>query len=71
MTVPDSGTPIPNPGSPEAVSQGCTCPVVDNGRGKGAREDERGKPLYWIVADCPLHAIPMLDRLLEAVVGDA
>jgi hypothetical protein len=45
--------------------------VLDNGRGSGARADENGKPLFWITAGCPLHSIPMLDRLLEAVVGDA
>jgi len=25
----------PNPGSPEAIKKGCTCPVLDNGHGKG------------------------------------
>lgn len=70
MSAPKSGMGVPNPGSDAAIDQGCTCPVVDNGHGRGAREDEHGKPLFWIAADCPLHAVPMLDRLLEAVVGD-
>jgi hypothetical protein len=26
---------IPNPGSPEAVKQGCTCARMDNANGKG------------------------------------
>ena len=26
---------IPNPGSDEAISAGCTCPVYDNARGRG------------------------------------
>lgn len=32
---------IPNPGSNEAIDLGCTCPVLDNCRGKGVR----GQPL--------------------------
>lgn len=47
----------PNPGSPEARQQGCTCPVIDNGHGRGSgRTDEQGKPLFWIAEGCPLHA---------------
>ena len=40
---------VPTPGSPEAVAQGCTCPVMDNGHGAG-----RGG-LFWTSGDCPLH----------------
>lgn len=29
---------IPKPGSPEAVAQGCTCPIYDNNRGVGTAE---------------------------------
>lgn len=25
----------PNPGSDEAIASGCTCPVIDNGHGRG------------------------------------
>jgi hypothetical protein len=46
----------PNPGSPAAVAAGCTCPVMDNARGKGARFNEAGEPLFWVTQGCPLHA---------------
>ena len=49
----------PNPGSEEALSQGCLCPVLDNGHGKGAWGgavlDDDGNPTFWINASCPLH----------------
>lgn len=58
----------PKPGSDDAVAQGCTCGVVDNGHGEGCwRFDENGKPLFWCDADCPLHGNAMVSRLLEAV----
>jgi hypothetical protein len=40
----------PNPGSDEAVNQGCTCPVLDNGRGLGLPGGN-----FWFSEDCPLH----------------
>jgi len=47
----------PPPGSREAVAQGCTCPVLDNGYGAGSgRYNEAGQPLYWICSLCPLHS---------------
>ena len=48
----------PPPGSPAAVAQGCTCPVLDNGHGKGymgGAKDKDGQTLYVIRAGCPLH----------------
>lgn len=49
----------PPPGSREAVDQGCTCPVLDNGYGRGSgRVDEAGQPLYWKSEGCPLHTPP-------------
>lgn len=42
----------PNPGSNEAIKLGCTCPVLDNGHGKGAWDSKS----FWISEDCPLHA---------------
>lgn len=44
---------IPNPGSNDALDKGCTCPVLDNGHGKGRVID--GKIQFWINWDCPLH----------------
>lgn len=44
----------PKPGSPEAIKQGCTCPVLDNGYGKGIY-GEGEKFGWWVSQDCPLH----------------
>lgn len=41
----------PNPGSDAARLYGCTCPVLDNGHGKGAGP-------FWITEGCPVHAAP-------------
>ena len=46
------GEMTPNPGSPEAVEQGCTCPILDNGHGDEYLGQTRG---FWITEDCPLH----------------
>ena len=46
---------IPTPGSDEAIKQGCICPVIDNGHGRGAFIDEKGEPQFWIREDCSLH----------------
>jgi hypothetical protein len=42
----------PNPGSSEAIKQGCECPVMDNWRGS----DELGRVRGFVVREgCPLH----------------
>ena len=49
---------VPNPGSDEAVTQGCSCAVLDNAHGHGAwgtffhPDDEK---LFWITEGCHLH----------------
>ena len=43
----------PNPGSDEAIKQGCQCPVMDNHYGKGF--EWKGKTQFWINGNCPLH----------------
>lgn len=44
------------PGDPQAVSDGCTCPVTDNANGKGCGYvDSEGWPLYVFDLECPLH----------------
>ena len=51
----------PNPGSQEAVDQGCTCPRIDNAWGRGVpwpREDGKDPekyPSFWETEDCPVH----------------
>jgi hypothetical protein len=47
-----------NPGSDEAIEQGCTCPVLDNAHGRGylgGMRSPEGNPLFVMSADCPLH----------------
>ena len=44
----------PKPGSNEAIEQGCVCPVIDNGHGKGHLGDGE-KYGWWISGYCPLH----------------
>ena len=46
---------IPNPGSDEAIEQGCTCPVMDNAHGAGFPWGEDSEICFWTTADCPLH----------------
>lgn len=44
----------PKPGSMKAVGQGCTCPIIDNGHGRGIYGD--GKKYGWVMNEtCPLH----------------
>jgi hypothetical protein len=42
----------PNPGSPEAVSKGCRCPVLDNANGRGYMGVEG---IFVYTSCCPLH----------------
>lgn len=43
---------VPNPGSDDALDAGCTCPVLDNGHGRGHHGIE-GR--FVIRGGCPLH----------------
>ena len=43
----------PNPGSKEAIEQGCTCPRMDNNNGAGVLFN--GEIVFWYHATCPLH----------------
>ena len=52
----------PTPGSDEAVAQGCTCPVLDNGRGRGAYQ-VGGEWQFWVSTGCPLHYLPAREKL--------
>lgn len=47
-----------NPGSPEAVAAGCSCPGDDNEHGAGAYIVD-GKPVYYMSSGCPIHG-PLL-----------
>lgn len=46
--------PLPDPGSDEAMAQGCRCAVLDNahGLGRGCDGEQFG---WWVTEGCPLH----------------
>lgn len=53
---------IPNPGSGEAIEQGCLCPVLDNAHGlgyMGGAKSSSGEPLFVMNMECPLHGVPI------------
>ncbi len=44
------------PGHPQAVADGCSCPVMDNANGNGCGYvDAAGNPLYVLDMECRLH----------------
>ncbi|MCP3686208.1 MAG: hypothetical protein GY861_26475 [bacterium] len=43
----------PNPGTQEAIDQGCTCPVMDNHHGAGIPMG--GETVFWHTKGCPIH----------------
>ncbi len=45
----------PNPGSPEAVEQGCECPRSDNHHGEGFPYPGIENNVFWINEECPVH----------------
>ena len=61
----------PNPGSKEAVKQGCTCAIWDNsyGKGIGGNGELNG---WWINGACPLHGQQELlaEKAAEKAVDD-
>lgn len=60
---------IAPPGSPEAVKLGCTCPILDNAHGRGARATIG--TLYWISADCPIHReVEVITAWSEYLTGE-
>lgn len=48
----------PNPGSDDAFEQGCICPVLDNGHGRGYMGQEG---VFATALGCPLHDLPEED----------
>lgn len=48
-----SRDPAPNPGSPEATDNGCTCAVIDNHYGRGIVIN--GETVFWFSESCPMH----------------
>jgi hypothetical protein len=49
------------PGSLEAISAGCSCPVMDNAYGHGRGVDsETQKPIFVYSELCPIHGAEAL-----------
>ena len=57
--TPDPVPRTPNPGSDEALSQGCLCAVLDNCHGKVAPYPPDG---WYITMGCPVHAPNSAER---------
>src|ERR1700746_2421498 len=51
------------PGRPEAIAQGCTCPPQT---GPGAVRGSDGTPGFVCEKDCPIHRIEWVKRALAA-----
>jgi hypothetical protein len=47
------------PGSPEAVAAGCSCPVFDNGHGRGYMGQ---KNVFSINVECIIHSISLAKK---------
>jgi hypothetical protein len=43
----------PDPGSHQAIMDGCTCPVQMNNFGLGT--EESGELVFFVDAECPMH----------------
>ena len=48
---------VPNPGSDEAIRQGCLCPAMDNHYGAGTPNGH-----FWVSADCPIHGLAAQEK---------
>lgn len=53
MALSEATNAVPNPGSDEALMRDCTCPVIENGHGKGAWGGMDG--IFCYTSCCPLH----------------
>jgi hypothetical protein len=51
--VPIRKSKIPNPGSKAAIKKGCTCPIIDNGHGRGWGYEE--EKVFIMNKGCPVH----------------
>lgn len=59
-------TETPNPGSDEAIEQGCSCPRMDNARGAGVKLAD-GTIAFWQQDGCPIHRNATWEALKKAV----
>jgi hypothetical protein len=51
----------PNPGTEEAIQQGCTCPVMDNHYGQG-RPNGQGGVEFWYNENCLIHGFKNIEN---------
>lgn len=57
---------FPSPGSPKAISQGCTCPPIPNMNGVGHFQLSAGsQTVFFLNDDCPVHWIKESTRNSE------
>jgi hypothetical protein len=54
-----------NPGAPQAVQRGCTCPVAENNFDRGRSKDGVIQPDFATDPECPLHGIDVLLKMLK------
>jgi hypothetical protein len=50
-----NGKEVCNPGSDEAQTEGCRCPIVDNHYGDGMYKDKDGVAIFVVNMACPIH----------------
>lgn len=58
---------VPDPGTAKAIALGCSCPIIDNGYGKGwmgGVKDENGDPVFVYTVGCKLHCHEISRRSL-------
>lgn len=70
----DTGMVEPTPGSDTAIKAGCTCPVLDNGHGRGWMGMAG---VYVYTVGCPIHGhvfddspFKVIDRALSPSKGE-
>ena len=51
------------PGSPDAVRRGCTCPQAENNFGRGRSKNGRIEALFTADPDCSIHGIETLLKM--------
>jgi hypothetical protein len=49
-----------NPGSPDAVERGCTCPEAENNFGRGRSKNGVIEPSFTADPRCPIHGFEAL-----------
>src|SRR4051812_32900181 len=53
------------PGSPEALSRGCTCPAAENNFGRGRSKNGVIQPEFAASLDCSVHGLESLLKMAD------